>query len=90
MQGVCASVLATLLVVLVLLHWDTGAHRLASVKRRAIAAKVFRRRPLGQDGDRRRRVWSEFLARMNNFPANDREDRFDAFDLLFRHCEVVV
>ena len=71
-------------------HGNAGSRRFDHVQRRAVAPEHFHRRPLGQHGNRRRRMRAEFLGRMNNFSAHDGENRFDGFDIFLRRGEKVV
>src|SRR5262245_26518632 len=52
-------------------HGNAGASGFGNLQRRAITAEHLHRRPLGQDGNRRRRVRTESLARVNNRSAHD-------------------
>ena len=69
---------------------DSGSRCFDNVQWRAIAAEYFHRRPLGQHWNRRGRVRTEFLDRMNNLSADDGEHRFDGFYIPLRDGKIVV
>lgn len=89
MGGVGATVGMAGGVVLVLLR-HSGTRGFAKIERCSVTAKYFHGRPFGQHGDRRRCVRREFLRGVDNFAADDREHRLDAFDFFFWHGEVVI
>src|SRR6266436_2697580 len=90
MRCVEAAVLVTCRVVLMLQHGHTGASGFSDVKRGAVTTEHLDGRPFRQHRERRRRVRTEFLCRVDDFSAYDSEDRFDAFDVLVRNGEVVI
>src|SRR5260370_29329881 len=90
MGRVDTAVLMTWRIVLMLQHGQTGASGFSDVKRGAIAAEHLDGRPFRKHRDRRGRVRAEFLCRVDNLPADDREYGFDAFDVLVRNSEVVI
>src|SRR5206468_10848384 len=89
MQRMNAAVLMTSGGVL-MLHWHAGTGGFHDIQRRAVATEDFCGRPFGQHGKRRRRMRTELLRRVNNFSADDSENRFDGLDLFFRRGEVVL
>src|SRR6266853_3691700 len=82
--------LVTCRVVLMLEHGYAGASGFSHVKRRPVAAEHFDRRPFRKHRERRRRVRAEFLCRVDNLAAYDREYGFDAFDVLFGDGKVII
>ena len=90
MGRVDTAVVVTCRVMLMLRHGHTGASGFGGVKRRAVAAEHFDGRPFRKHRERRRRVRAEFLCRVDNLSAYDREYGFDAFDVLVRNGEVVI
>src|SRR6266436_5415012 len=68
----------------------TGASCFSDVKRRPVAAEHFDGRPFRKHRERRRRVRAEFLCCMDNLSAYDRENGFDAFDVLFGDGKVII
>src|SRR6266404_4441213 len=68
----------------------TGASCFSDVKRRPVAAEHFDGRPFRKHRERRRRVRAEFLRRVDNLSAYDREYGFDALDVLFGDGKVII
>src|SRR6266446_523299 len=68
----------------------TGASGFSDVKRRPVAAEHFDGRPFRKHRERRRRVRAEFLCRVDNLSAYDREYGFDALDVLFGDGKVII
>src|SRR6266436_1783486 len=68
----------------------TGASCFSDVKRRAIPPEHLDGRPFRKHRERRRRVRAEFLCRVDNLSAYDREYGFDAFDVLFGDGKVII
>src|SRR3989454_7649593 len=71
-------------------HGNTGASSFANFQRRSVAAVHLDRRPLRQDGDRRRRMRGKFIGCVNDLTGNDGQDGFDALDVFLRYGEVIV
>src|SRR6266699_3679759 len=90
MGRVDTAVLVTSRVVLMLQDGHTGASGFSDVKRRAIPPEHLDGRPFRKHRERRRRVRAEFLCRVDNLSAYDREYGFDAFDVLFGDGKVII
>src|SRR6266851_5584438 len=90
MGSVDTAVLVTCRVVLMLQHGYAGANGFSDIEWCAVAAKHFDGRPFRQNRERRRRVRAEFLCRVDNLSAYDREYGFDAFDVLFGDGKVII
>ena len=69
---------------------NTYSRGFAQVKRRAVAAEHFHRRPFRQQRNRLWRVRGKFLGRVNNLSTKDSEHGCDAFDLFLRHGKIIV
>src|SRR6267142_4660080 len=67
----------------------TGPRRFRNIQGRAIAAEYFHRRPLRQNWEWRRRVRTEFFRRVHYLATHDRKNRFNAFDFVLRHAEII-
>src|SRR6266478_4104230 len=68
----------------------TSASGFSDVERRAIPPEHLDGRPFRKHRERRRRVRAEFLCRVDNLSAYDREYGFDAFDVLFGDGKVII
>src|SRR5262245_15250140 len=90
MGRVSTAVLVTCRVVLMLQNGHTGTSGFSDVEWGAIAAEHLDGRPFGQHREGRRRVRAEFLCCVHDLSAYDRENGFDAFDVLVRNDEVVL
>ena len=82
--------LVTSRVVLMLQDGHTGASGFSDVKRRAIPPEHLDGRPFRKHRERRKRVRAEFLCRVDNLSAYDREYGFDAFNVLFGDGKVII
>src|SRR5436190_3748044 len=90
MGCVGTAMLVTCRVVLMLEHGYAGASGFSDLKRRAVAAEHFDGRPFRKHRQRWRRVRAEFVCRVDNLSAHDREYGFDAFDVLFGDGKVII
>src|SRR5437773_2596731 len=71
-------------------HWHSGPRGFTNIERCTVAAEYFDGRPFRQHGNRRRRIIGEFICGVNNLSADDRENGFDALDLLVGHGKIVI
>src|SRR6266699_1202960 len=90
MGRVDTAVLVTSRVVLMLQDGHTGASGFSDVKRRAIPPEHLDWRPFRKHRERLGRVRAEFLCRVDNLSAYDREDGCDALDVLFEDGQVII
>src|SRR5438093_13777885 len=66
-----------------LVNRDAGACGFTDIQRCAIAAVNLYRRPFRQDGERRRAEVLKFLGAVNDLAADNCQDGFNSFDVVF-------